>query len=99
MTDQQTPKPGDLVRVDNWQPIETGPTDGTVVLLYLPNTNEIITGSSSGHRSATTQKLLWEETLSGYGQDWDPALFDDPTHWMPLPAPPATQDGEEGRDG
>lgn len=70
-----------------WQPIETAPKDGTSVLLLF---------------KGCAIEALWECVDSG---DWESGLqpsyywsskfdwFDDgtePTHWMPLPNPPAT---------
>lgn len=63
-----------------WQPIETAPKDGTVVLL-MKRGNKVPNRIANGE---------WRETSSlkkpGF---WVWAyLFFEPTHWMPLPAPP-----------
>jgi hypothetical protein len=53
-----------------WQDIETAPRDGTVILLYSLKTN-------------LTNKAFWSDIVekwSGFS-----VIFDDPTHWMPLP--------------
>lgn len=70
-----------------WQAIDTAPKDGTTVLLFLPNsaTNDIVFG-------------YWaEDCYPGggvwYEQNGSDSAFPidvDATHWMPLPAPPAT---------
>jgi hypothetical protein len=76
-----------------WQPIETAPKDGTDVLLYK--------------RFSKYQKWVGKDEYDFYIQigcyssgDWrihayDPPWNNDPTHWMPLPEPPAL----EGKDG
>jgi hypothetical protein len=64
----------------DWQPIETAPKDGTRVLLYWPHwCEEAITGKWS-------KRNQWESTV--VCADCGP----DPTHWMPLPAPPKKQE-------
>ena len=80
---------------DEWQPIETAPKDGTWVLL---------SGGDCGQESDDPSCVSgqWTTYLNG-GQcegHWQFAWFDggyygwydDPTHWMPLPNPPATGD-------
>lgn len=59
-----------------WQPIETAPKDGTLILLYPTNGDGQI---STGY--------WWEHANCwGAGGGW----FDDGevSHWMPLPEPP-----------
>lgn len=67
-----------------WQPIETAPKDGTEVLLIgrYPSATSTPTFSDIYHG--------WR-SLKGHWTRW-PHPFD-PTHWMPLPDPPA----KEGR--
>ena len=69
-----------------WQPIETAPKDGTDVLLYSP---DAISDAMIGH---------WVDGFGppGDGGAWwpdnDSARFPIdawPTHWQPLPPPPA----------
>jgi hypothetical protein len=57
-----------------WQPIETAPKDGTLVLLGNANNPEW-----------PLRCRRWDDETWGHwrGQDGDEA-----THWMPLPAPP-----------
>jgi hypothetical protein len=60
----------------DWQPIETAPKDGRDVLGFWPDRAE-------GHMA-----------VAHYDQDRDRFRSDtvewrNPTHWMPLPAPPS----------
>ena len=69
-----------------WQPIETAPRDGRHVLTFqeMQEPSEVVMKYDSWCD-------LWvyaDELLS----DVDPAP-EQPTHWMPLPAPP--EDGEQ----
>ena len=72
-----------------WQPIETAPRDGTVIIMWLkePYAQQV----GIGYRPITQVIIgdLFEETVgddcmicSPYG-DWCSV-----THWMPLPDPP-----------
>ena len=62
------------VKVDQWQPIETAPTDGTAVLTYAPGKYGLIPLFS----------------VARYHPDagWCVDELRDVTHWMPLPDPP-----------
>ena len=60
-----------------WQPIETAPKDGAVVVL-LNDDGDIIAA-----RFGTDG--WWYDAGDGC---WNDAFM---THWMPLPAPPAAQ--------
>jgi hypothetical protein len=63
--------------MNEWQPIETAPKDGTPVLVFVPKAwgkhDEIHVGK---------QRRFWVVGNQFY--------FDigNPTHWMPLPEPP-----------
>lgn len=61
-----------------WKPIESAPRDGTTILGYWAPAVEM--GSSA------IDVTCW------LGRWTDPddveAHYNDPTHWMPLPAPP-----------
>lgn len=65
---------------DNWQPIETAPKDGSQILLY---------GRVDSDR-AFRHIGFWSERWN----DWlDMTMsFSVPTHWMPLPAPPESEE-------
>lgn len=71
-----------------WQPIETAPKDGTDIIVYCP-----------------TYKAIWPayypEDPDYDGHAWrrfDHAMIPEPSHWMPLPTPPAASQpaGGEG---
>jgi hypothetical protein len=59
-----------------WQPIETAPTDETV-LIYWDQ------GVQAGYLNPEDG---WY-AVAGHGSKW---LYQPPTHWMPLPNPPLT---------
>ena len=75
----------------NWQPIETAPKDGSMVLAYP---------SSLGHVCMTGWVVRCCPYHGGY---WDTG--GDFTHWMPLPPPPTAEqitttarDGQKGHE-
>jgi len=65
-----------------WKPIETAPKDGTDILVC-------VTHNLSADEWETMQWVDWQVP----GMEW-PVFTDridipfQPTHWMPLPAPP-----------
>lgn len=59
-----------------WQPIETAPRDGTMVLLWHRNADGATAGWMLGWFD---QFHEWENMCGGLLE---------PTHWMPLPDPP-----------
>lgn len=70
-----------------WQPIETAPKDGTLVLLYEPDNDEELI-------DARIFVGLWNDARDAkfYGTAWECAEYSAfnhyPTHWMPLPEAP-----------
>jgi hypothetical protein len=60
----------------DWQPIETAPKDGKLVLVYAG-----FIGIASYYNWLGNG---WQWCDDGEGLPYDPQ----PTHWMPLPAPP-----------
>lgn len=82
-----------------WQAIETAPKDGTEILAICKHNN---TGRVyiHDHEVPIMQKVICFSTHPNYpvwiGFDKDQWH---PTHWMPLPTPPAqTQGGDDARD-
>lgn len=61
---------------NEWKPIETAPKDGTRLLAY--------------EKGCALYEIWWQRNLGdqwdGWQDDWDDEP--EPTHWMPLPAPP-----------
>jgi hypothetical protein len=71
--------------VPAWQPIESAPKDGTIVLLHGGRT------TTAGSYQPNNKKYPWV-FLEDCGPDrvnqWEEK---GPTHWMPLPAAPAVK--------
>lgn len=66
-----------------WQPIETAPKDGTLILGW---DTKVMRGKGAAcvmlwARNETTQKHEWMNF-------WNAYRVDGPTHWQPLPQPP-----------
>lgn len=60
----------------DWQPIETAPKDGTKILVWPRSRQMREPAIAYWHQPAN----------SDYPGFW--AIGGNPTHWMPLPAPP-----------
>lgn len=61
-----------------WMPIETAPKDGTEFLAYWSNMRGAF---------EFIQPMNWKDDKFVISWDHDDCVT--PTHWMPLPAPPA----------
>jgi hypothetical protein len=68
---------GESPTYGEWQPIETAPKSGEDILLGLVDTPPALVGSWNSR----------EEFWAVNGRLSDFCVF--PTHWMPLPEPPA----------
>ncbi len=70
---------------ENWQPIETAPRDGDVILVFCPRVG--VTEAQYEHQAV---EPFWNYDV------WDIKFQEehrcDPTHWRPLPSPPTTGD-------
>ena len=69
----------------DWKPIETAPKTSKNILVWTPE-------------NKCTSLVVWADTRTP--QRWEHAfggsrLIDEPTHWMPLPAPPAPASEKE----
>lgn len=75
----QAPSPNE----GDWQPIETAPRDGTWLLCYWA-------GTDIGEYQNRYGVAAWT-SMHGDGDSWyeGSGAVGDPTHWRPLPAPPA----------
>ena len=69
--------------MSEWQPVDTIPRGMVAVLAYFPQ--------RAGYTARQDVVPIW---WSGWGGGcWENAtsghkIYDEPTHWMPLPAPP-----------
>lgn len=71
-----------------WQPIETAPKDGTSVRLLSERGNDVGYWCDYSGREPAAKDPESGEVLHG---EWSTELGNgEPTHWMPLPAPPNT---------
>lgn len=72
-----------------WQPIDTAPHDGKVVLLWWRTCKQPTTGYYVSEGDLPEEYFKF--TKSGWINERDsvvPRNQKDCTHWMPLPAPP-----------
>ena len=74
-----------------WQPIETAPKDGTVVIFYAPGGIFMAPSTEPKQASREERRKLAESGAWPNHQLWKV------THWMPLPPPPAIV--AENKDG
>jgi hypothetical protein len=80
--------------MSEWQPIETAPKDGTVIDVWLGD------ASASDRQFYCTGETRRAPGWAWVVDKWRPVLaegrvlstFVQPTHWMPLPAPPKEPD-------
>jgi hypothetical protein len=82
------PTEGHGTGVVGWQPIETAPKDGTRILVFDDDGEVLPT------RFARWTHPFTEDALAGFVTGWNsefnvPESWCSPTHWMPLPPPPA----------
>lgn len=73
-----------------WQPIETAPKDGTVIDVWLGDADapEVDFYCTFGTRRSPGWRWRQGKFRPVHGIHV-PVLGVQPTHWMPLPAPPA----------
>ena len=77
---------------DGWQPIETAPRDGTVILLAQGSPwFSVAAGRWWPENPDEGERYPWwvaddcnDDLVNGWQKDC-------PTHWRPLPAPPSTE--------
>jgi len=67
----------------DWQPIETAPKDGTLVLVF-----EASQGVAVACQNGETWYLDVPWNAPDLSQDF--SMYYAPTHWMPLPPPPTS---------
>ncbi len=83
MTSPSSPKP---LPASEWQPIETAPKDGKRIIVYCPKLDGPKENIVSYQRNGTN--FPWRADEGNLLQR------DQPTHWMPLPEPPAGDESE-----
>ena len=70
-----------------WQPIETAPKGQPLLFFGVTQPDSIMVR----YRSPVVYSGYWsrlDESWCAHGSHWDGPFFA-PTHWMPLPTPPA----------
>ena len=79
--------------MSKWQPIETAPKDGRQLLMFCDDYDPAVFVASFG----------WTDLPKNHADYWEGWIFaeeilashtetePEPTHWMPLPAPPAEE--------
>ena len=75
-------------RMTEWQPIDTAPKDGTVILIWP---------AKSAFASSDDELISYVVRWSYLEQGWIEASGEEyaafyPSHWCPLPAPPKKGD-------
>lgn len=68
----------ELEAAQEWRPIESAPRDGSRMLLALCDSGHVYWCVSG----------VWSKRFKNWNDGMEPAGLADPTHWMPLPAPP-----------
>ena len=69
-----------------WQPIETAPRDGTTILVWQKGSVEFARWNTGPWNKMP--RPFWDGTLAALWGKMT-ARNHPPTHWMPLPPPPA----------
>ena len=67
-----------------WEPIDTAPKDGTVILVYREDAGIF----TAHHVSPASIVGGCDYSESWFTTDGEDLTDDMPTHWMPLPEPP-----------
>lgn len=87
-------------RAAGWQPIETAPKDGTKLLLWTTTvgddklTEYLSTVDGEPSSLSCVQIGQWDpgndasDPMYSRPASWETSYIGNPTHWMPLPAPP-----------
>ena len=83
--------------MNEWQPIETAPKDGTGVLVHNNYAPGLASGKSESCDDINTVVAAWwaneddkenGEWMCYMDSPCEPECPFEPTHWMPLPEPP-----------
>lgn len=77
----------ELKAAQEWQPIETAPKDGTIVLLHIPNMPAVsCTQAFYGSTFCPIEQVEQEEHWRNASTDHQ--VYRTATHWRPLPSAP-----------
>lgn len=83
----------------NWQPIATAPRDLNDVLLFWPfQGNKVVIGARNYRVSHDGEAIIYENSWwmnTDHDRFIEDAYDPGPTHWMPLPDPPARDGAAE----
>lgn len=80
--------------MSEWQPIETAPKDGSAILIWQPDRSKYWgLGNFDDLRYAIGYWRVADK-IGSWGNRNSAVV--NPTHWMPLPAPPLDLTGERG---
>lgn len=71
-----------------WQPIETALEDGTVILVYRPDSGVFTAHYVEEDAHSSNQMNPPEGDHYWFSTNGEDLSHDMPTHWMPLPSPP-----------
>jgi hypothetical protein len=80
--------------MSEWQPIETAPKDGSVLLVWYPigdypSGNHVFASFVCFRGKIPRGTFYGEPYRDGWCNDHNGAYLPvEPTHWMPLPTPP-----------
>lgn len=71
----------------DWQPIETAPRDGSLIMVANPNSGVWMAWYKAVYQSGFCPNNPWQSAMLNHDHlskngSWIP------THWMPLPDPP-----------
>jgi len=89
--------------MSEWQDIKTAPKDGSFILLHCPNgqleSGDVTVGAYwKEDRHSENGRFMLGKWWGWLGMDGDGmSSWCEPTHWMPLPAPPAPLPSMPGR--
>lgn len=84
---------GSAPRVEplTWQPIETAPRDGSAFRAYHPDLVHADFNPSGSVEACFDGEQIVGAVWNGCHDIWNTTLIE-PTHWMPLPAPPSREE-------
>ncbi len=82
----------DLAAPSQWQTIDSAPRDGTPYLAWADG-REVVYTWWAEVESCLGQKKMGYKTLNGFWANFGACI--NPTHWMPLPQPPAAEVDKE----